>query len=53
MCDHIALLIRQKHTLKLALQKVSELSPSILHGKKASPRKLQKAWDRRDEFGTR
>jgi hypothetical protein len=52
MCDQIALFIRQKYSLKQALQKVSELSPSILSGKKVSPRTLQKAWGRRDEFGT-
>jgi hypothetical protein len=52
MCDQIAILIRQKSTLKQALQKASELSPSILGGKKVSPRTLQKAWGRRDEFTT-
>lgn len=50
MCDQIALSIRQKHSLKQALQNVSELSASILGGKKVGSRTLQKAWDKRDEF---
>jgi hypothetical protein len=50
MCDQIALFIRRKHNLKEALRLASELSPSILTGKKVSPRTLQKAWDRRGEF---
>jgi hypothetical protein len=48
-CDHIAMFIRQKHTLKQALQMMSESSPSIL-GKKVSARTLQKAWDNRDKL---
>jgi hypothetical protein len=50
MCDQISLFIRQKMKLKQALQKASELSPSLLGGKKVSPRTLQKAWDSRDKF---
>lgn len=50
MCDQIALFIRQKNTLRQALQKTSELSPRILEGKTVSPRTLQKAWDIRDKF---
>ena len=48
-CDHIAMFIRQKHTLKQALQMMSESSLSIL-GKKVGARTLQKAWDNRDKF---
>lgn len=48
-CDHIAMFIRQKHTLKEALQMMSDSSPSIL-GKKVGARTLQKAWDRRDKL---
>jgi len=48
-CDHIAMFIRQKHTLKQALQRMAESSESIL-GKKVSARTLQKAWDKRDQL---
>ena len=48
-CDHIAMFIRQKHTLKQALQLMAESSQSIL-GKKVSARTLQKAWDKRDQL---
>ena len=51
MCDQIALFIRQKNSLKKSLQRASELSPSILKGKKVGSRTLQKAWDKRDEHG--
>lgn len=50
MCDQIALFIRQKYGLKEALRKAADLSPSILSGKKVSPRTLQKAWDMRGEL---
>jgi len=49
MCDQIALYIRQKHNLKEALQKVAELTPTLL-GKKVGARTLQKAWDKRGEL---
>ena len=49
-CDHIAMFIRQKHTVKQALQLMADSSISIL-GKKVGARTLQKAWDRRDQFG--
>jgi hypothetical protein len=45
-CDQIAVFIRQKHTLKEALQKVSEISPTVL-GQKVGARTLQKAWNKR------
>jgi hypothetical protein len=48
-CDHISTFIRQKHTLKQALQMVSEMSPTLL-GKKVGARTLQKAWDIRDKL---
>jgi hypothetical protein len=48
-CDHIAMFIRQKHSLKQALQMMAESSPSIL-GKKVGARTLQKAWDKRDRL---
>jgi len=48
-CDHIAMFIRQKHTLKQALQMMAESSQAFL-GKKVSARTLQKAWDRRDKL---
>jgi hypothetical protein len=48
VCDHIATFIRQGQTLKDALKKMAELSPSIL-GKKVGARTLQKAWDSRDK----
>lgn len=51
MCDQISLFVRQKCSVKEALQRTSEASPSLI-GKKVSPRTLQKAWDRRDEFTT-
>lgn len=46
MCDQIATFLRHKHTLKQALQKVSDLTPQLL-GKRVSPRTLQKGWDKR------
>jgi hypothetical protein len=46
--DQILVFIRQKHSVKKALQEVAELTPNLL-GKKVSPRTLQKAWDKRDE----
>lgn len=49
-CDHIAMFIRQKHTLKEALQLMAKSSPALL-GKKVGARTLQKAWDRRDQHG--
>ena len=49
VCDHIAMFIRQKWTLKQALAKVAEISPTLL-GKKVGQRTLQKAWDNRDSF---
>jgi hypothetical protein len=49
VCDQIALLLRQGHKLKSALQKVAELTPTLL-GKKVGARTLQKAWDRRGEY---
>jgi hypothetical protein len=48
MCDQISTFIRQGHNLKLALQKVSLLTPQLL-GKKVSSRTLQKAWNRRGQ----
>jgi hypothetical protein len=50
-CDHIAIFIRQKMTLKQALQKMADSSPSLL-GKKVSPRTLQKAWNQRDTLAS-
>lgn len=50
MCDQIAAFIRTKCSLKQALQMASELSPSLLDGKRVSPRTLQKAWDKRDQY---
>jgi len=50
MCDQIVFFIRQKNTLKQALQKAAELSPSIIGGKKVGSRTLQKAWDQRDKL---
>ena len=52
MCDQIALFIRQKHSLKKSLQLASDLSVSILNGKKVGSRTLQKAWAKRDEQET-
>ena len=49
VCKEILQLIGQKHTVKEALVKTSEMCPTLL-GKTVSPRTLQKAWDRRDEF---
>ena len=51
VCDQIAVFIRQKHTLKQALQKVSDISPNLL-GKKVGARTLQKAWDKRGQHPT-
>lgn len=48
-CDQIATFIRQKHKLKEALKKTSDLSLGLF-GKKIGPRTLQKAWDRRDQL---
>ncbi len=48
-CDHIAMFIRQKHTLKQSLQLMAQSSQSIL-GKKVGARTLQKAWDKRDQL---
>jgi hypothetical protein len=50
-CDQIALFIRQKYTLKEALQKVADLSASLF-GKKVGARTLQKAWDKRGQHPT-
>jgi hypothetical protein len=50
-CDHIATFIRQKNSLKAALQKTSNASLSLF-GKKVSARTLQKAWDNRDTLIT-
>jgi hypothetical protein len=49
VCDQIALFLRQGHTLKDGLQKVAELTPTLL-GKKVGARTLQKAWDKRREY---
>ena len=49
VCDQIALFVRQGQTLKEALQKVAELTPTLL-GKKVGARTLQKAWDKRREY---
>jgi type II secretory pathway component PulF len=51
VCDQIAVFIRQNHNLKQALQKVAELTPTLL-GKKVGARTLQKAWDKRGELST-
>lgn len=48
-CDHIAMFIRQKHSLKEALKLMSDSSTSIL-GKPVGTRTLQKAWDKRDQL---
>jgi hypothetical protein len=48
-CDHIAMFIRQNHTLKEALQKMAQSSESLL-GKKVGARTLQKFWDKRDQL---
>jgi hypothetical protein len=50
MCDQIALCMRQGGNLKQALQKVSQLAPQLLLGKKVSPRTLQKAWNQRGQI---
>jgi len=51
VCDQIAVFIRQKHNVKEALQRVAELTPTLL-GKRVGTRTLQKAWDRRGEFSS-
>jgi hypothetical protein len=48
MCDQIGMSIRQGATLKQALQRVSEMTPTLL-GKKVGARTLQKAWNKRRE----
>jgi hypothetical protein len=48
-CDQIGLFVRQGHTVKEALKKVAELTPSLF-GKKVGARTLQKAWDKRSEY---
>jgi len=42
-CDHIATFIRQKYSVRGALERTAELSVGLL-GKKVSARTLQKAW---------
>jgi hypothetical protein len=49
VCDQIALFLRRGHTLKDALQKLAQLTPTLL-GKKVGSRTLQKAWDKRREY---
>jgi hypothetical protein len=49
VCDQIALFMRQGDSLKEALPKVAELTPSLF-GKKVGARTLQKAWDRRRDY---
>lgn len=49
VCKQILQFIGQKYTVKEALGKTSEMCPVLL-GKTVSPRTLQKAWDKRDEF---
>lgn len=46
-CDHIAELLRRKHTVKDALAKTAEASVRLF-GKKVGARTLQKAWAQRD-----
>ncbi len=48
VCDQIGMFIRQGDSLKPALQKVSDMAPTLL-GKKVGTRTLQKAWDKRSE----
>ncbi len=47
MCSQIGMFITRGDKLKEALQRVSDLTPQLLLGKKVSPRTLQKAWDKR------
>lgn len=49
ICDKIASVMRQGHTLKQALDKVSQSAPQLL-GKDVSPRTLQKAWINRGKY---
>jgi hypothetical protein len=49
ICDRIASVMRQGHTLKQALDKVSQLTRQLL-GKDVSPRTLQKAWNDRGKY---
>ena len=50
VCKEILKLVGvRKYRLKDALSEVSKMCPEILH-KTVSPRTLQKAWDKRDEF---
>jgi|HubBroStandDraft_6_1064221.scaffolds.fasta_scaffold257464_1 hypothetical protein len=47
-CDHIAMFMRHGNTLKEALVRMAESSPTLV-GKKVGARTLQKAWDNRDK----
>ena len=47
--QEILKLIGKKYKVKDALVEVSRMCPQLI-GKSVSPRTLQKAWDRRDEF---